>query len=497
MSLLLVHEQQRSFRVVFMIELWERFGFYGMVALLVLYMTQQLGMSDKQANLTWGAAAALIYAAPALGGLIGDRLLGSKRTMLIGTFILAIGYCLLAWPTHAVWPLYLSLGIVVVGNGLFKPNAANLVRKIYEGDEARLDSAFTLYYMAVNVGSVASMLITPWVKIKIGWHAAFGVCSIGLILGLLNYRLMSNALSLSNIHDNLSQVKFKTFVWVVMGALISAILVAVLLNWENIALLAVISASLAAIILFINIVRQCSYEERRRLSAVFIFILQTILLFVFYQQMSTSLTLFALREVDPQMKFFSIPLFTWDPAQFQACNPMWIMLLSPVLAKCYNHFGRDGRDMSLAGKFAFGFILTALGFFVFGASSDTAMDGRASSWLIVAGYGLTAAGELLISGLGLAMISRYVPVRFSGVMIGIYYAATGGAQYLGSVVANLAQVVPNHVNQDVDVMNGYIYLFNLLGWLAAAGAFLSIILMPVIQKLTTNVSTISDKPVRI
>src|SRR6185437_7485350 len=167
--------QTRSFTTVFLVEMWERFGYYGMGALLVLYMVERLGFGDARANLTWGAFTALVYAAPSIGGWIGDKILGSRRTMLIGAVVLSFGYGMLAMPNEDLSFLYASLGVIVVGNGLFKANSANLVRRIYEGDDARIDSAFTIYYMAVNVGSTVSMLLTPWIKDHYGWHAAFTV----------------------------------------------------------------------------------------------------------------------------------------------------------------------------------------------------------------------------------------------------------------------------------------------------------------------------------
>ena len=142
-----------SFTVLFLIEMWERFGYYGMTAVVVLYMVRKLGYSDDRANLTFGAFVAMAYASPAVGGWLGDKVLGTRRMAVIGATILAIGYALLATPG---FPLFVALGVIAVGSGLFKPNPANLVSKVYEGDPAKIDSAFTLYYMAVNLGSTLS-----------------------------------------------------------------------------------------------------------------------------------------------------------------------------------------------------------------------------------------------------------------------------------------------------------------------------------------------------
>src|SRR5450830_1088819 len=196
------YTQTRSFSTIALIELWERFGYYGMQALIVYFLVQRLGFEDSRANLVWGACAALIYVSPAIGGWIGDKVLGTKRSMIIGALILTIGYALMAVPTINTWFLFSAIGVVVVGTGLFKPNIANLVRKIYEGDDKKIDSAFTLYYMSVNVGSTISILATPWIKDyvnatyghELGWHAAFAVCSGGLVLGLANILLMRHTL---------------------------------------------------------------------------------------------------------------------------------------------------------------------------------------------------------------------------------------------------------------------------------------------------------------
>ena len=186
--------QTRSFTTVFLIEMWERFGYYGMAALL-LFMVDRLGFTDSHANLTWGAFTALVYAAPSIGGWIGDKVLGARRTMIIGAAVLCAGYLMLSVPNDQLTYMYASLGVIVVGNGLFKANAANLVRRIYEGDDARIDSAFTIYYMAVNIGSTVSMLATPWIKDHWGWHAAFAVCCGGMLLAILNFMLMHRTLA--------------------------------------------------------------------------------------------------------------------------------------------------------------------------------------------------------------------------------------------------------------------------------------------------------------
>jgi POT family proton-dependent oligopeptide transporter len=474
--------QTRSFSTVFLIEMWERFGYYGMAALLVLFM-KNLGYDDDKANLTWGAFTALVYAAPAIGGWIGDKVLGSRRSMSIGATILALGYLLLSIPSDNLTLLYGALGVIVVGNGLFKSNAANLVRRIYEGDDAKIDSAFTLYYMAVNIGSTFSMLLTPWIATKWGWHAAFAVCCAGMVLGLLNYLLMRRTLlHVGSVPDD-APVNWGKLGAVLAVGVAMVFAVSFVLQHREIARALVWLAGFVILGIFGYLISKSGPGERSGLLVALILIVETILFFIFYQQMSTSLTLFALRNVDPGQNLFGMHLFDWLPAQYQALNPIWIFALSPLLAWGYTHMGKSGRDLPIAAKFAIGFIVVAIGFFIFGMSGATAAAGKVSSWYMVWGYGFYSLGELLVSGLGLAMMARYVPARMGGFMMGAYFVATGIAQFLGGLVANYASI-PDNITDPLQSLPIYTSLFNKLGFVAAGGAVLAIALLPLLKKLS-------------
>ncbi|SAL75524.1 amino acid/peptide transporter [Caballeronia arvi] len=475
--------QTRSFSTVFLIEMWERFGYYGMAALLVLFMVDQIGFADDRANLTWGAFTALVFSAPAIGGWIGDKILGARRTMTAGAIVLALGYLMLALPFNTLGFMYASLGVIVVGNGLFKSNAANLVRRIYEGDDARIDSAFTIYYMAVNIGSTFSMLATPWIKDRWGWHAAFAVCCAGMVLGLINFAVMRRTLAHIGSAPDDQPIRWKAAIAVAAGSIALAAATVFILEHKAVAVACVYAAGIAILAIFGYMLTRCDPGERSGLIAALILTLQVILFFVFYQQMSTSLTLFALRNVDPSFSIGGVELFTWSAAQFQALNPLWIMLLSPILAFVYTRQARRGRDIPVAGKYALGFVVVAIGFFVFSVSGRYAVDGRVSSWFMVAGYGLYSLGELLVSGLGLAMIARYVPARMSGFMMGAYFVAVGVSQYIGSVVANFARM-PSGNLEPMQSLPLYTQLFFGLGWLATGGAVVAIVLLPLLGRLS-------------
>jgi POT family proton-dependent oligopeptide transporter len=487
------YTQTRSFLTVALIELWERFGYYGMQALIVYYMVERLGFEDSRANLVWSAAAALIYVAPAIGGWIGDKVLGTKRSMYLGATILTVGYALMAVPTESTRFLFCALGVVVVGNGLFKPNTANMVRKIYEGNDSKIDSAFTLYYMAVNVGSTVSMLATPWIKDyvnatygnNLGWHAAFAVCSVGLVLGLLNVMLMRATIAHVGSLPDERPLQVGKLLAVLAGGVVVVFGSAMILENQALARAFVYVAGLVVLGIFVHLIRKSEPSERAGLIAALVLTLQTVFFFIFYQQMSTSLSLFALRNVDLDFTAFGAHLWTWSPAQFQALNAIWIMVLSPVLAWAYSSAGRSGKDLSIAGKFALGFAAVAIGFFAYGVAGQFAVNGLTSSWVMIAGYGFYSLGELLVSGLGLAMVARYVPARMSGFMMGAYYVAVGISQYLGGVVANLASV-PKDVTDPLLTLPIYTSLFNKLGMGAIACTVIALLALPLMRKLTAS-----------
>jgi POT family proton-dependent oligopeptide transporter len=465
-----------AFATLFLVEMWERFGYYGMTAVVLLYMVQQLGYSDDRANLTFGAFTALVYAAPAVGGWIGDRVLGSRRMTVIGALVLALGYVLLSLPRS---PLFVALGVVAVGNGLFKANPANLVSKVYEGEPAKVDGAFTLYYMAVNVGATFSQLLTPLIAVWVGWRAAFAVCAVGMLVAVANYLVMRRHLAHVGSPPDFRPLDVPRLLAVLVGAAAAVFVVTFVVQDLAVARAVVWTAALAMLAIFAVLIARGDAGERRGMVAVFLLTAQGVLFFIFYQQMSTSLTLFALRNVDLRFLFgYEIP-----PAQLQALNPLWIFALGPLVAWTYGRLARGPGDLSIAAKFALGFAVLAAGFFTFGVSGLFAQDGKVSVWWLVGGYGLYSLGEILISGMGLAMVARYVGPGRRGFVMGLWFLATGVSQYLGSYVANFASV-PASVHDPVQTLPLYMRLFNGLGVVAVVGTLLAVALLPLMRRLS-------------
>lgn len=465
-----------GFSTLFLMEMWERFGYYGMTAVIVLYMVQKLGYTDDRANLTFGAFTAMAYAVPAIGGWIGDKILGSRRTTVLGATTLTLGYVLLSLPEPAL--LFPALAIVAVGGGIFKANPGNLISKVYAGDSAKIDSAFTLYYMAVNLGAFISQSFTPLFAVWWGWHTAFALCAVGLALGQINFFIMRRHLSHVGSEPDFQPLDTRKFGLVLGGILLCIVAVSFIIQNLQLARGIVYLAGIAMLAIFGWMYRVGSAGEKKGVIAVFILTLQTMLFFIFYQQMSTSLTLFALRNVDLDFYGYMVPA-----GQVQVLNPFWIFVLSPPLAWSYNHLSKGRGDFHIATKFAMGFVILAAGFFIYGCSGLFAVDGKISMWWMIWGYCLQSLGELLISGLGLAMVSRYVGPKLRGFVMGLWFLATGLSQYAGGVVANYASV-PQDVTDPLKSLPLYTNLCMNLGWVALIGTVLAIAAVPYMKWLS-------------
>ncbi len=477
----------RAFSALFLIEMWERFGFYGMQVLLVVFMIEYLGFPEARANLTWGALAAMIYAVPVLGGWIGDKILGARRTTMLGAIVLALGYLLLSVPWDRVidgaWAsslLFFSMGVIATGNGLFKANPNNLVSRLYEDDPSKLDGAFTMYYMSINVGAFISQSLTPWIRVHYGWHWAFLTCAAGLAIGIAQFRLQRRLVAHVGSAPDFKPLRLDWLAAVLGGTLVLAVLIALIVQNIAVARTIVWLSGLALLGLFAVLIARGERSERSGLVAMLLLTAQSMLFFIFYQQMSTSLTLFALHNVTLDFLGYHVP-----PEQFQVLNPFWIAVLSPLLALLYGWLGRYKHDPSVAGKYAWGFALLALGFFIYAVSGNHAVAGRVSPWWMVWGYLLQSAGELLISGLALAMVSRYVGPARRGLMMGAWLLSSGIAQYLGSDVANYASV-PAGLTEPVGTLPLYTHLFWVLGWVAVGGMVVAIAMLPLLHRLDAS-----------
>ncbi|OTA18492.1 Di/tripeptide permease [Xenorhabdus vietnamensis] len=451
-------DQPKPFFMIFFVELWERFGFYGVQGILAVYFVHQLGFSEAQAFITFGAFTALVYGLISIGGYVGDHLLGTKRTLVLGAIIMAIGYFMIGLSIMHPDLIFYALGTVAVGNGLFKANPASLLAKCYEPKDPRLDGAFTLFYMSINLGSLFSLSLAPVIAEKYGYAVTYNICGIGLIIALLVYIACRRMVHNIGSEPDHAPVNYATLLAVLIGTVITIGICTWLLHNIKIANIALIVISAVVIFIFFWQAFKQNRIGRNKMFVAFILMLQAIVFFILYNQMPTSLNFFAINNVHHQILGFDV-----NPVSFQALNPFWIIVVSPILAVAYTKLGAKGKDFSMPTKFTLGMFLCSLGFLTAAASGLFADEnGITSPWFIVLVYLFQSVGELMISALGLAMVAAFVPSYLTGFILGMWFLSQAAASVLGSYVATFT-AAPKGVTDPLQTLPIYTGVFSKIG----------------------------------
>lgn len=452
----LLRQQPRPFFMIFMLELWERFGFYSVQGILVVYFMRHMGFSNLQAYQTFGGFSALIYTMVPLGGFLGDKVLGTKRTMLLGLSVLAVAYFSLAWvdSTHVFW----ALGLICIGNGLFKANPAALLAQCYREDPSALHAGFTLYYMAINIGAMLALLISPTIASHYGYSYAYSVSALGILLGLFNYGLQRK--TVARITTQADQYVIRWFWWVMVLFGIGAMAGGAAYLLQHVSLARVLICIL--VVFFITIYGVCLFREtpnvRQRMALALILMVEAVVFFTLYQQMPTSINLFAVNNVRSNLWGLSL-----DPQSFQVLNPIWIMIMSPVLANFYIYLQRCQANFTTPYKYALGMTCCGVGFLALFFSRfvcDSA--GMVSAGWLVLSYWFQSMGELLVSALGLAMVAELVPMRMIGFVMGLWYLTSALAGFTGAWVASYTALSQWSKPGLASLMN-YTHVFFLIG----------------------------------
>ncbi len=472
-------KQVKPFTTIFFIELWERFGFYGMQAILVYYMVKAIGMTDTLAFNTYSAFTALIYAAIFIGGYLGDNILGAKKTLLLGAVFLTLGYVILGYADPSY--LYIALGVIIVGNGLFKANPSSLLSKLYSADDPRLDSAFTLYYMSINIGSLVSMSLVPAIADHFGWGTGFYVCALGLILAIAKFLTSLQSLQPYDSPVGKKPLNFSAFIMVVIGAVISVFVLSYIIRHLTLAHWILSLTGLGLLAFFIFEIARAKVSERSKMIVALILMIQGIFFFILYQQMPTSLNFYAINNVEHSIFGFAI-----NPLSFQALNPFWIFVMSPLLAHLYHKLGKQGKDLKMPTKFMIGMFLCAAGFLILWSSRYFANNqGIVSSFWIITSYFFQSTGELLVSGLGLAMVAQLVPERLTGFLMGAWFMAVAIGMILGGMVAGLTDI-PSNLPVGIDSLNIYSEIFLKIGIVTAIIAVVMLLMTPKLKNLMSK-----------
>lgn len=475
------NSQPRSLTLLFFTELWERFGFYALQTILILYMSHGLHYSDHEAYLLYGAFSSMVYLTPVLGGYVADKFLGHKWSIILGGILLTLGYSITAIP--ASFCFFLGLSIVIIGNGFFKPNVSSLVGDLYTKQDPRREGGFTLFYMGINIGSLIPPLISGGVVALFGWHAGFLLAAIGMVIGLFTFlsgRHRIQKIGLVPASSPLSQAsrpRKRFFFFLGVSILFSIFFFRLIFYFP---LQTDIFLATACILILLYLILKIIKEkrmERSKLIACLILIVISIGFWAIYNQTFSSLTLFADRNMKKELLGFTI-----DAEFMQFFNAFFILALSPILSKVWLKLEQRKKNPSTPLKFSLGILGIAAGFFFlsYGIRHFSA-EGIASPWWLIGSYFLQTVGELLLSPIGLSMITLLSPKHMVGTMMGIWFLSISASFAISAGLAFFATIPANtSVEASLEI---YAHAFNIYGGIALIVSLASFSLIPLLRRL--------------
>jgi POT family proton-dependent oligopeptide transporter len=427
----------RGLYTLFFTEMWERLSYYGMRALLILFMVDSarggMGLDDKTASSIYGLYTAGVYLAALPGGWLADRLLGAQNAVWYGGLIIAAGHFVLAIPRPEAF--FAGLILVVAGTGLLKPNVSAIVGELYPEGGARRDAGFSLFYMGINLGAFIGPFICGTLGEKYNWHYGFGAAGVGMIFGLVQYRILRKSLGAAGALPGRSgglnpREKLVSLGFAVVLALLILLGFARIIRFNPVAIAGGTTGVLVGVaVLFFGLVflrGGLSKPEKLRVGVILILCIAAALFWAGFEQAGSSLNLFAERYTRRQFGF-ELPT-SW----FQSLGPIFVITLAPVMAALWVRLGRRNLDPSLPMKFGLGLILLAFGFAVMAAAAVFVARGQKvlPTWLTLT-YLLHTFGELCVSPVGLSSVTKLAPKHLTGQMMGAWFLATS----LGNLIA--------------------------------------------------------------
>lgn len=448
-SRLLAHP--RGLSTIFFTEMWERFSYYGMRALLVLYLVDHLDYARAEALELYAGYTALVYLSPILGGYLADRWLGTRRAVVAGALLMSAGHFAMAFEPL----LHLALGLLVAGNGYFKPNLAALVGRLYAPGDARRDGGYTVYYMGVNLGAFLAPLVAGTLGERLGWHYGFAAAGVGMVLGLLVFALGQPRLRETGPDGAPRSARLSGADWRLSAsvALITGLLVWALVAalpwlapwWSGLSVPGRIAFALGLAVLVGLVSRATRAKsdaapaltraDRGRLAAIAVIGLFWIVFWMGFEQAGGTMNLFAFQKTDRSLGGWEIPA-----SYFQALNPLFILLLAPLFTLLWLRLDASRWALSAPAKQGLGMIILGLGFVVLAVAEARAerLGQVGPGWLLIV-YLLHTTGELCLSPIGLSMVSRLAPAHLTSLVMGLWFTTLAVASYLaGTLEAMLA-----------------------------------------------------------
>jgi POT family proton-dependent oligopeptide transporter len=427
---------------LFFTEMWERLSYYGMRALLVLFMVDSvrggMGLDDKTAASIYGLYTSAVYLAALPGGWLADRFLGAQRAVWYGGIIIALGHFVLAIPRTETF--FVGLVLVVIGTGMLKPNVSAMVGELYPEGGARRDAGFSIFYMGINLGAFIGPFICGTLGEKINWHYGFGSAGVGMILGLIQYRFLKRNLGEAGLRSgNVGQAS-QSQKFAAIGGALALVLIVVLglvrvITFNPIWMAEKTTTLLVgiALVFFAGVIFFGGLDnvEKKRICVIVILCATGALFWAGFEQAGSSFNLFADRYTERKLAFAGLH-FSMTTTSFQSVGPIFVIALSPVMGAVWLTLGRKNLNPSIPLKFGFGLVLLGLGFLVLAGAAVFVARGQKvlPMWLITT-YLLHTFGELCVSPVGLSSVTKLAPKRFVGQMMGAWFLATS----LGNLIA--------------------------------------------------------------
>lgn len=484
--------------ICFLTEMWERFSYYGMRALLILFLTKHFLFSAGEASLIYGAYTGLVYMLPVVGGYLADRYLGSRKAVTYGAILLVAGHISLAFEGPQailsgdvverselhVSIFFLSLALIITGVGFLKANISTIVGALYGPNDPRRDGGFTIFYMGINLGSFLSTLIVAGVGEIYGWGYGFGLAGIGMLFGLGVFLWGQHLLEGRADPPNPEELKKPVLAglnieWLIyIGGLVAVAAMWWLVQHQQLVgqLLGGTGVLMLVIVVGYGFMK-CTKEERERLFVASILIVFQVVFWALFEQQGSSLTLLADQQFNRDLG-----LFTVTAAQVQTMNPLFIILFAPVFAWMWVKLSKKGLEPSTPAKFGISMLLVGVGYLLFSYGLGlTDGPGKSFFWLFVIYLFMTLA-ELCLSPVGLSMITKLSVARLVGMMMGMWFLFTAFANFVAGFLSSLTGAEGHGSGSGELSVPATIDLFQSVGFLAIGIGVVLFILTPLLRK---------------
>ena len=487
---------------LFFAELWERFSFYGMRALLMLYMVNEifkaLAEKDAAAAAVYASYGSLVYASTVIGGRISDKILGMRSSIFLGGILMAIGHFVLAIENDIAF--FLALAFIVVGNGFFKPNISTFVGSLYKDGDRRKDSGFTIFYMGINIGAFVSPLLCGWLGQSYGWHYGFGLAGIGMLAGLAFFwsGIKKNVFGNNGLppsqevyEKKILGIPQKTFVPIVafLVAPVIAYLLAqykavgggeTFLGDKNLVNILFVAIGIAVLIYMLIIIINATSDERKKLIMAVLITFFMTLFWGFHELSGSIITLFADRNVE----------LSWlNASQTNSLNPVFIIILSIPVSMLWAYLSKKNLNPRTPYKFGLGLVLAGASFYVLGLSGASANEnGLVPMAYLVIMYFILSVGELFMSPVGLSKITDLSPKRIVAFMMGVWFLSSAFAFQIVGFISKQLSVESTDTNVGgLDTLGLYTDGFNLIGLYSLGAGAIVLVFSPLMKRLMGNV----------